>query len=249
MKDLDQVTALFTRIERLSTAQLHQAAENLVQEEKVCVATLIAHLSEISRRKTHLELGYGSLWDYCVRHLGLSEGSTSLRIQVARVSRLFPQILQYLAQNKISLTVAGLLSPHLSGDNAEKLLFDCARKTKRETEEYLVSLKPKPALQSQVRKAPDGTGAAATQTGPDTPPPDLFSSPEAAPANDPQRDPERKPATSKLEPASPENYNFRFAGSRGFKEKIERLAEVLGIPQPQNRLQEVLEKALDFTLP
>src|SRR6266545_1994116 len=92
LKDLDQVTALFTRIERLSTAQLHQAAENLVQEEKVCVATLIAHLSEISRRKTHLDLGYGSLWDYCMRHLGLSEGSTGLRIQVARVSRLFPQI-------------------------------------------------------------------------------------------------------------------------------------------------------------
>ena len=35
-----------------------------------------------------------------------------------------------------------------------------------------------------------------------------------------------------LEPARPEIYNFRFASDRKFKEKFERLAEVLGVENP-----------------
>ncbi len=71
---------------------------------------LIAHIAEISRKKGHLEPGYRNLFEYCTRRLHLSEGSVALQIQVANVSRRFPQILVVLAENRMSLTVAGLLS-------------------------------------------------------------------------------------------------------------------------------------------
>ena len=100
-------------LEGLSIRELTQSAERLISEERKNQAQLIAHLAEISRRKVHLELGYKHLFDYCVRHLGLSEGSTWRRIQVAKVCRRFPEILRALSEKEINLTVASLLAPHL----------------------------------------------------------------------------------------------------------------------------------------
>ncbi len=93
-------------------------------------------------------------FEYCTRRLHLSEGSVALRIQVANVSRRFPQILLALAENRMSLTVAGLLAPVLTESNVEKLLSDCAGMTKREADEYLVALRPKPVFAPSIRKTP-----------------------------------------------------------------------------------------------
>jgi hypothetical protein len=90
----------------------------------------------------------------CVRKLHLSEGTVALRLQVANVSRRFPQILVALADNRISLTVAGHLAPHLRDDNVEKLLSDCAGMTKRAVDEYLVALRPRPVFNPSIRKRP-----------------------------------------------------------------------------------------------
>lgn len=145
---LEKVKSYFERLEGLSTEELDHSTEELVRAEKRNVALVIAHIAEMSRRRGYLERGYKNLWDYCTRRLRLSEGSVALRIQVANVSRRFPQILLALAENRMSLTVAGLLSPVLTDSNVEKLLEDCAGMTKREAEEHLVALRPKPRFYS-----------------------------------------------------------------------------------------------------
>ncbi len=109
----------------------------------------------MSRRKAALELGYKSLFDYCVKRLHLSEGSVASRIHVANVSIRFPQLLVALSENRLSLTVAGLLAPHLSEDNVDKLLSDCAGMTKNAVLEYLVTLEPKPVFEPSIRKRPE----------------------------------------------------------------------------------------------
>ncbi len=103
----------FETLEGLSTEELDRSTERLVRAEKRNMALVIAHIAEMSRRKGHLERGYQNLFEYCTRRLRLSEGSVALRIQVANVSRRFPQILVALAENRMSLTVAGLLAPVL----------------------------------------------------------------------------------------------------------------------------------------
>ena len=113
MPEEKQAEACFERLEKLSREELDQEAQKCVLWEQKCVASLIAHLSEISKRKAHLELGYKDLFDYGVRRLKLSEGSVYLRLQVAGVARRFPALLSLLAQNRMSLTVAGMLAPHL----------------------------------------------------------------------------------------------------------------------------------------
>jgi hypothetical protein len=59
-----------------------------------------------------------------------------------------------------------------------------------------------------------------------------------------------------LQPAQPEVFNFRFSAGKTFKDKLERLAEVLGVENPARELRsaaqadmaEVLEEALDLAL-
>ena len=151
---IEKMKTYFERLESLSTEELDRSAEKLVRAEKRNVALVIAHIAEISRRKGHLERGYKNLFEYCTRRLNLSEGSVARRIQVANVSRRFPHILVALAENRLSLTVAGLLAPTLTEGNVEKLLSDCEGMTRREVEEYLVALRPKPVFEPSIRRAP-----------------------------------------------------------------------------------------------
>ncbi len=151
---IDQFTSYSTKLERLSNDELHHSAEKLVLTENRTIAKLIAHLAEMSSRKTALVLGYKSLYEYCITGLNLSEGAVPARIHVANVSRRFPQLLIALAESRISLTVAALLAPHLTEDNVDKLISDCAGMKRRETEEYIVAFRPKPVFEPSIRKRP-----------------------------------------------------------------------------------------------
>ena len=250
---VEKIKAYFESLECLSTEALTNSAEKLVRAEKRNVALLIAHIAEMSRRKTYLECGYKNLFDYCVTRLRLSEGSVALRIQVANVSRRFPQLLQSLAENHISLTVAGHLAPHLHEDNVEKLLLDCAGMTKRTVDEYLVALRPKPVFNPSIRKRPspvEKTKVAESkgqqeamrereQSKPPCPSPFVEEAPRPRPTNS---------SPNLLEPAQPDRFNFRFSADRNFKEKFERLAEVLGVENPLKHMAEILERAVDISL-
>ncbi len=128
----DEFVRYAHRLESLSITELSQGAEKLVSSERRQVAALIAHLAEISRRKGHLELGYKSLFDYCVIRLRLGKNSVWNRTQVANVSRRFPQILEHLAEGKSSLSSLGVLAAHLSEENVDGLLEQAEGKTKEE---------------------------------------------------------------------------------------------------------------------
>jgi len=195
----------------------------------------------MSRRKGYLERGYKTLFEYCTRRLSLSEGSVARRIQVANVSRRFPQILVALAENRVSLSVAGLLAPLLTESNIAKLLSGCAGMTKREADECLVALRPRLVFAPSIRKAPSAPALTAPPTvqGASLQPP---RPPAAAPRPIPRVSP------SILEPARPELFNFRFAADRKFKEKFERLAEVLGVENPLQHMAKIMEQALDIAL-
>jgi hypothetical protein len=239
---MERFKAYFEKLEGLSSEELDRSAEKLVRLEKQNVALLIAHIAEMSRRKAELERGYKNMFEYCTKRLNLCEGSVALRLQVANVSRRFPQILVALAENRISLTVAGLLAAHLEEANVEKLLSDCAGMTKRAAEEYLVGLRPKPVFTPSIRRQP---GPALIH------PAVQATTPASEESLRPVEEPVQKPRRSTpplLTPATPEQFNFRFAADRRFKEKLERLAEVLDVENPLKQMAELLERAVDLAL-
>jgi len=135
----DRIVRYARRLEGLSTTELARGAEKLLSRERRYTAALIAHLAEISRRKGYLELGYKSLFDYCVRRLHLGKNSVWNRTQVANVSRRFPQVLEHLAEGKLSLSSLGVLARHLNEDNVEGLLAQAEGKTKDEVKEIVAA--------------------------------------------------------------------------------------------------------------
>ena len=231
-----QLECEFKRLESLSICELARSLEHAVGRERREVAVVIAHLSVLTERKGHLELGYPNVFTYCVEYLGLSRGTVWHRLQVANVARRFPQVLEALFRAEISLSVAGLLAPKLTAENVDELLARSLGRSKRQVEELLVEFSPKPTVSPGMARRParrpratrDGEPSPATPEKPSVP---AFKRPR-----------------SELQPATPEAFNVRFSAPREFKDKLERLAEVLGVENPGAHLAELLEKALEIAL-
>jgi len=75
---------ILTSLTRLSDAELVARVKSLVARERDATAHLVAHLAELDTRDVHLRAGYESLYVYCRDALGLSEGESYNRIEVAR---------------------------------------------------------------------------------------------------------------------------------------------------------------------
>lgn len=91
-------------LSQLSRDALIADTRLLVSEEKRLELELLDHLREIERRMLHLEMGYPSLYEFAVRHLGLSEASAYRRIAAMRVVREIPEVKSALVSGRLSLT-------------------------------------------------------------------------------------------------------------------------------------------------
>src|SRR5579883_2022261 len=80
----------------LSDAQLLENLKSLCGQGRVVLARLLAHLIEVEQRRLHLEAACPSLYQFCVRALGMSEDEACRRIQAARLARRFPDLLARL---------------------------------------------------------------------------------------------------------------------------------------------------------
>ena len=223
----------------MSADELRKGALRLVRVTRKHTAELIAHLAEISERKAFLP-EHSSLWAYCVEGLGLSEGSVSMRIQVARVCRRFPSLLDSLSSSRMSLTVAAKLAPRLTEENADELITTCEGMTRSQVERHLAALSPKAELSSGVRKqkARDEKNGKNGKNGKNE---EKTGGSSQVPIDTPSE-------LARVEPASRETFNVRFSVSREFIEKVERLAEVLGVHHPKGNLEQLFDTALEMAL-
>ena len=87
-----------------SDQELLEGVWAAVTRECEDVAIVIAHLAEMDKRKLFAEEGCSSLKSYCMEVLHLSEDQAYSRIDVARVARKFPSVLEMLADGLVHLT-------------------------------------------------------------------------------------------------------------------------------------------------
>jgi hypothetical protein len=135
----------------LADQTLLRELKELVAQDRLTTASLIAHIAEVDERKLYLPASYPSMYMYCVRELGMSEDTAFRRIHVARAARRFPMIFQALADGRLNLTSVLLLTPHLKPENAEGLLAAAAHKSKAEIELLLADRFPRPDVPTVVR--------------------------------------------------------------------------------------------------
>src|SRR5450432_747841 len=138
----------------VKNAELLAGLSQLVQRGNELTAEVLAHLAELEVRRLHLQLGFRSLFAYCVEALGLSEGSAGRRVAAARVCRRFHEAFELVARGELHLSALCALAPHLNPQNATELFSACRRKTRRQVEELLAVRFPKADVREQIRRLP-----------------------------------------------------------------------------------------------
>jgi hypothetical protein len=141
-------------------ALLRRLAELLHQSRRV-EADLVAHIGEVDARRLYAREASPSMFAYCTEVLHLSEFEAYLRITAARAARQHPVLLAMLREGSLHLTAVAKLAPHLTRENCETLLGRAAHRTKREVEELIAEVAPRPDAPTVVRKLPERGAAIA----------------------------------------------------------------------------------------
>ncbi|MFI4946713.1 MAG: hypothetical protein ACHP85_25765, partial [Burkholderiales bacterium] len=136
---------------------LHRLAE-LLRDSRCTEADLVAHIGEVDRRRLYARLASPSMFRYCVHVLHLSEAEAYLRIVAARAARRHPVLLAMLADGRLHLSGIAKLAPHLTRENRDALLGRATHRSKRQIEELIAEICPRPDVPSLVRKRPGGMG-------------------------------------------------------------------------------------------
>jgi hypothetical protein len=132
---------------------LRRLAAILDQSRRV-EAEVIEHVAEVDARRLYLREGSASMFAYCTAALHLSEAEAYARITVARASRRHPMLLLMLREGRLHLTGIALLSPYLTAENAAPLLARSEHRTKRQIEELVAGIAPRPDAPSFIRRLP-----------------------------------------------------------------------------------------------
>lgn len=137
---------------RFSDGGLTIELARLIHTERGATSDVVACLAEFDLRRLYLPQGFSSMFTYCRDHLHLDEGAAYRRIEAARASRRFPEILTMLASGAVTLTNLVLIAHHLSEANHTELLAEITHKTKAQVEIIAARLKPKPDVPASVRR-------------------------------------------------------------------------------------------------
>src|SRR5262245_32134062 len=98
----------------LSNEALLAGLKETVGHERKLVARIVGYLIEVEHRRIHLEEACSSLFDFCVRKLGMSEGEAFRRINAARLASRFPSIVGRIERGAVHLSALVLLRDHLT---------------------------------------------------------------------------------------------------------------------------------------
>ena len=149
-------------LKTVSDADLLRRLTDLVRESRRIEAVLIAHIADVDERRLYISEAPSMFVD-CTQVLHLSEHEAYARITIARASRRYPVLLAMLRDGRLHASGIEKLVPHLTDANADELLTRATHKTKRQIEELVAEIAPKPDAPAVMRKVP--VLHAATSTG------------------------------------------------------------------------------------
>ncbi|HYO97433.1 MAG TPA: HNH endonuclease signature motif containing protein [Polyangiaceae bacterium] len=148
----------FWQLGYLCDSELVSKLATFAGSERHALARVLAHLAEVQERRLDLTAGCSSLFDYCVRRLGFSEGEAFRRVTAARLARRFPRIFEAIESGSVHLTAICLVRHHLTPTNHEHLLKEISNKTTKQVEALLACWFPQPDVAATIRKLPARRG-------------------------------------------------------------------------------------------
>jgi hypothetical protein len=176
-------------LKALADDQLLSGLARIVGRRNQITAEFLAYLAELDERRLFLDLGYSSLFEYCVEKLGLCESTAGRHIAAARACRNHPAAFDMVASGTLHASALSLMRKHLTSENAGELFELCSRRSARQVEELLAARFPQPDVRDLVRRLPTRTGATL----------DTECSAQQSAAIDPSSERSRAPETAPVE--------------------------------------------------
>jgi hypothetical protein len=225
---------------------LRRLAEILRQSRRA-EADLVAHVGEVEDRRLYAREATPSMFVYCTEVLHLSEAEAYLRITVARASRKHPVLLTLLEDGRLHLTGIALLAPHLTEENRDMVLKRATHRSKRQVQELIAEIAPRPDAPTVMRKLPQRGTPALPAVSPS--PKGHGSSLELRPDGVGSPAPTIRPGGGKVSPAiveplSPARYKVQFTASAELQDKLERLQALMRPQVPDGDLAAIIEQAV-----
>ena len=131
--------------------EIHQKALEVAKRFKRAEADLISVLQEVECARVFVKLGYTSLFNYCVRALGLSESIAANFITVARKAREVPVLQSAIESGTLSVSKARKITPVLTLANQEEWVEKAKSLSTRQLEEEVVRVAPKQATPERIK--------------------------------------------------------------------------------------------------
>ena len=229
----------------LSDDELFIELKRLSSLERESTVEVLRHLAELDRRRAVEQTHTPSLFVYCVRELGYSEGAAYRRIHAARCARSFPRVFVLLKRGRISLTTVSTLAPHLTRENHRRLLEQACGMTKYEVERLVAGFQPRPERRELIR-ALSPSPMAGSQSPQSAPLPLSDASPQAPSPSAGSAEP--PPVAPSEAAAGARRVEFRFYADEDFLGKFRRAREVLWHKHPRGRLEDILGEAIEALL-
>lgn len=212
---------------------------------------LIECLDEFDQRKLFRGEGCSSLFTYCTDILGLCEYGAYARIEVARASRRFPEILNRLRDGRLTLTNAGLLSPHLTEQNHLSVLDEAQHKRKEDVKLIVARLKPRPAATTLVRRVSAPLATETSRTPVDSATPPVAAEDSSEPAQRTSDMPtifSAAPRPPVITPLAPELYRVQLTISGETREKLREVQDLMRHSIPSGDAALIFERAISLLL-
>lgn len=220
----------------LSDKALLSSLARTCGEGHAALARVVVHLMEVEERNLHLKASYTSMFDFCIRHLNMSEGAAFRRINAARLAQRFPRLLASIERGDVNLDALVLVRDHLTEANIDALVAEVARKTKREVQEIVARLAPRPDAPEILTRMPGGANVTSGSAAPDA---GAGARAGAASTSHPR---------GQIEPLGDARYKMQITASAELCAKVERARALMRHRNPSGDLSVLVERAFDALL-
>jgi len=147
-----------SRLKSLADDQLLSGLASIVRRRNQITAEFLAYLAELDERQLFLDLGFSSLFEYCVETLKLCESTAGRHIAAARVCRKYPEAFALVASGALHASALSFMKKYLTTENAAELFELCTHRSARQVEELLAARFPRPDVRDLVRRLPARSG-------------------------------------------------------------------------------------------
>jgi 5-methylcytosine-specific restriction endonuclease McrA len=112
---------------------------------------MLHFINDLERRKAFLELGYSSVFDFCVRRIKYSSSQAGRRIQAARCCRRYPEFFAYLRNREVCIMTLAMIEQIINDDNKDEIVKRVRGASRREVERLISEYRPAGALRDRIR--------------------------------------------------------------------------------------------------